>query len=100
MQKNQYVKQMSDFVGEAISDAAYTATFTGIGFSIDSVNAIMSLRTDPDPEKQERFLLIVGILWLGIGSMVYFRKPVLSIALMVWLIQAVVGIGVLQTVSK
>ena len=100
MSTNKYVKQMSDFVGEAISDAAYKSTFTGIGFSIDSVNTIMSLRTDPDTKKQELFWTIVGILWIGIGSMVYFRKPVLSIALMFGLIQAAWGIAWLTLVSK
>jgi len=78
---NQYVKRMADFVGTAMSDAAYIATFQSVGLTLDSAQALLKLRDDPNPEKSKYFWYIMGVIGLWVGSILFLRKPVLSVFL-------------------
>lgn len=80
-QTNAYVKKMAEFVGTAMSDAAYIATFQSLGITIESAQALLELRNDPNPERAKYFWYIMGAIALWLGSMFFLRKPVLSVFL-------------------
>lgn len=87
---NVYVKKMADFVWTTMSDAAYIATFQSIGLTLESAKILLELRNNPDPEKAKYFWYITGAIGLWLGSIIFLRKPVLSIFLTTGL---VIGIG-------
>lgn len=63
-QTNAYVKKMAEFVGTAMSDAAYIATFQSLGITIESAQALLELRNDPNPERAKYFWYIMGAIAL------------------------------------
>jgi hypothetical protein len=96
--ENPYVKRMAEFIGEATSDAAYIAMFKWLGFTLEAGQAILALRDDP--KKAKYFWAIMATLWIGIGSILILRKPVLSIVLTAWLITGIAKLAGITAVSR
>ena len=47
-----------------MSDAAYIATFQSLGIALESAQALLELRNNPDPEKAKYFWYIMGAIGL------------------------------------
>lgn len=97
---NTYVKKMADFVWTAMSDAVYISTFQSLNLTLKSAETLLELRDNPDPEKAKYFWYIMGAIALGLWSVIFLRKPVLSVFLSTTLIIWIAQLAGISLVAK